>query len=86
MRQLLQPRTLCQALALSLCISGSALAVPPEGPARLLSASHEAYASAMLSGGPGKDGIPAIDSPRFTDAASADAYLDRLDGLDGLLA
>jgi hypothetical protein len=69
-------RTLCQALALCLCISGSALAMPPEGPARLLSASHEAYANAMLSGGPGKDGIPAIDSPRFSDAASADAYLE----------
>src|SRR3990167_6525901 len=82
--QLLHPRTLCPALALCQCISGSALAVPPEGPARLLSASHEAYASAMLSGGPGKDGIPAIDSPRFSDAASADGFLDPQDIVFGI--
>ncbi|WP_324734545.1 DUF3179 domain-containing protein [Pseudomonas paeninsulae] len=77
-------RTLFQALALCLCISGSALAVPPEGPTRLLSASHEKYASAMLSGGPGKDGIPAIDSPRFTDAASANDFLDPQDIVFGI--
>ncbi|WP_079202054.1 DUF3179 domain-containing protein [Pseudomonas sp. CC6-YY-74] len=82
--QIRHPRTLCQALALGLCISGSALAVPPEGPARLLSASHEEYANAMLSGGPGKDGIPAIDSPRFTDAASADSFLDPQDIVFGV--
>lgn len=82
--QILHPLTLCQTLALGLCLSGSALAVPPEGPTRLLSASHEKYASAMLSGGPGKDGIPAIDSPRFTDAASANDFLDPQDIVFGV--
>jgi len=77
-------RTLYRTLVLCLCISGSALAMPPEGPPRLLSASHEAYANAMLSGGPGKDGIPAIDSPRFSDAASADAYLEPQDIVFGV--
>lgn len=77
------PRLCCAAL-LCLFSMNSALAVPPEGPARLLSASHEAYAEFMLSGGPGKDGIPAIDSPRFTDAASADAFLDPQDIVFGV--
>lgn len=80
----LQPHTLCWVLALLLCVSSPALAVPPEGPARLLSASHERYADFMLSGGPGKDGIPAIDSPRFSDAASADAFLDPQDIVFGV--
>lgn len=80
----LQPRTLFQALALSLWATGSVLAVPPEGPARLLSASHEAYANFMLPGGPGKDGIPAIDQPHFVDAVSANAFLDPLDIVFGV--
>ncbi|MEX2526245.1 MAG: DUF3179 domain-containing protein [Gemmatimonadota bacterium] len=32
----------------------------------------EAYAAAMMSGGPPPDGIPAIDEPRFVPAAQAD--------------
>lgn len=72
------------AALLCLFIMSTALATPPEGPPRLLSASHEAYADFMLSGGPGKDGIPAIDQPRFSDAASADAYLDPQDIVFGV--
>ncbi len=33
----------------------------------------------ILSGGPPKDGIPAIDEPRFATAADADGWLGRLD-------
>ncbi|QLC74623.1 DUF3179 domain-containing protein [Pseudomonas sp. LPB0260] len=51
------------------------VALPPPGPERLLSASAQAYADMTLSGGPGKDGIPAIDQPRFSDAAGATQYL-----------
>ncbi|MCP4383952.1 MAG: DUF3179 domain-containing protein [Hyphomicrobiales bacterium] len=43
------------------------------------------YADAMLSGGPGKDGIPAIDSPQFWDAERASEYLDDGDIVFGLV-
>jgi hypothetical protein len=42
------------------------------------------YESAMLSGGPGKDGIPAIDRPGFWSVDEADAYLDGGDVVFGL--
>lgn len=70
--------------ALCLLLVAPALAVPPAGPVRLLSARLDEYAAFMLSGGPGKDGIPAIDQPRFSDAASADAYLDPQDIVFGV--
>jgi hypothetical protein len=74
----------CAAALFCLVVVSPALALPPEGPARLLSAGTEDYAAFLLSGGPGKDGIPAIDQPRFTDAASADAYLDAEDIVFGV--
>ena len=80
----MRAQRLCSAALLCLLIISPALAMPPEGPARLLSASHETYAAFMLSGGPGKDGIPAIDSPRFTDAASANGFLDPQDIVFGV--
>jgi hypothetical protein len=52
---------------------------------RLMPKKAEDYASAMMSGGPGKDGIPSIDQPRFWDAAGADAYLDGGDVVFGLV-
>jgi len=50
-------------------------AQPPAGPERVLSPSHAMFTELLLSGGPGKDGIPAIDSPKFSDARDADDYL-----------
>ncbi len=43
------------------------------------------YENAMMSGGPGKDGIPAIDDPSFWDADEADRYLDGGDVVFGLV-
>jgi hypothetical protein len=52
---------------------------------RVMPHQAEAYASAMMSGGPGKDGIPSIDQPQFWDAAGADDYLDGGDIVFGLV-
>jgi hypothetical protein len=43
-----------------------------------------AFRQALQSGGPGKDGIPSIDSPRFQSAGEADATLDDGDKVIGL--
>lgn len=48
---------------------------------------HEAlewYWQNSLSGGPGKDGIPSIDDPRFTGPGAADNWLDDEDKVIGL--
>jgi len=45
-----------------------------------------AYDEAKLSGGPGKDGIPAIDAPHFWTPDEADDYLDEGDVVFGLVA
>jgi hypothetical protein len=52
---------------------------------RLMPRKPEDYASAMMSGGPGKDGIPSIDRPKFWDAGRADDYLDGGDVVFGLV-
>jgi hypothetical protein len=52
---------------------------PPLGAAGQFSTDfsrHTAPYSDVLSGGPPKDGIPAIDDPRFTSVAIADEYLE----------
>src|ERR671911_1739635 len=41
---------------------------------RLLPSQPQDYDNAKLSGGPGKDGIPAIDHPKFWKAADAGSY------------
>lgn len=51
-------------------------AQPPTTRPLLLSDSLETYREARMSGGPGKDGIPSIDEPRFQSADAADDYLD----------
>lgn len=43
------------------------------------------YDAAKLSGGPGKDGIPAIDAPEFWSPEEADGYLDDGDIVFGLV-
>ncbi|MFW6077345.1 MAG: DUF3179 domain-containing protein [Hyphomicrobiales bacterium] len=52
---------------------------------RVMPSAADDYASAMMSGGPGKDGIPSIDQPQFLDAAAADDYLDGGDIVFGLV-
>lgn len=42
------------------------------------------FTELLLSGGPGKDGIPAIDSPQFSDARDADDYLKAQDIVFGV--
>ena len=54
----------------------------PEG--RLLPRELQVYGESMMSGGPPKDGIPAIDNPRFSQAEQADDYLDGGDIVFGL--
>jgi len=61
-----------------------AQAQPPAGPERVLSPSHAMFTELLLSGGPGKDGIPAIDSPQFSDARDADDYLKAQDIVFGV--
>lgn len=45
----------------------------------------ERLADAIVSGGPPRDGIPAVDSPRFVSAAEADAFLKDSDIVFGLV-
>ncbi len=52
---------------------------------RLMPREPQDYEDAMMSGGPGKDGIPAIDRPKFWTAAEADGYLDDGDVVFGLV-
>ncbi|MDR5865533.1 DUF3179 domain-containing protein [Halomonas koreensis] len=64
-------------LFLLCCLVARLPAAPPtmSDPAVPLAHSLEALRAAVRSGGPGKDGIPAIDRPRFVPAAEADAWL-----------
>ncbi len=80
-----RPRASLLGLCLGLLIGppGQA-ATPPVGPERLLAAPPQAYLEVMRSGGPGKDGIPSIDAPRFTDAAGADDFLQPQDWVFGV--
>lgn len=45
----------------------------------------ETYAQNALSGGPGKDGIPAIDNPQFVSADEADRFLSPNDIVFGVV-
>uniref|UniRef100_UPI003562AC4F DUF3179 domain-containing protein n=1 Tax=Halomonas sp. TaxID=1486246 RepID=UPI003562AC4F len=63
-------------LALTLLLSPLALAwaSPPtqQSPSVPVAHSLDAFREAIRSGGPGKDGIPSIDRPRFESASEAD--------------
>ncbi|MDZ7749168.1 MAG: DUF3179 domain-containing protein [Halofilum sp. (in: g-proteobacteria)] len=61
-----------------------AWAAPPLGEPAVMGAAPATYRDAMLSGGPGKDGIPSIDAPRFQSAAAADDYLEPGDRVIGV--
>ena len=52
---------------------------------RLLPREPQVYGDSMMSGGPPKDGIPAIDNPRFWQAEQADGFLDGGDIVFGLV-
>jgi hypothetical protein len=55
---------------------------PPAGAAREFRTDFSAHTipySEILSGGPPKDGIPAIDEPQFVSITAADAWLDDLE-------
>ncbi len=54
----------------------------PQG--RLVPRAPQDYDNAMLSGGPGKDGIPSIDSPQFWNGEQASEFLDDDDIVFGL--
>jgi hypothetical protein len=72
-------------LTCSVLIAGSACAQQPDAEARRL-AGNEVWRtdfsrrsvplSEIVSGGPPKDGIPAIDQPRFVTSRAADRWLD----------
>ncbi len=57
---------------------------PPTQPPPLVTDSLSHYWDQSLSGGPGKDGIPSIDNPRFVSAEQADARLDPGDRIIGV--
>jgi hypothetical protein len=52
---------------------------------RLMPREPRDYENAMMSGGPGKDGIPAIDNPKLWHAEEADGFLDGGDVVFGLV-
>lgn len=71
-------------LACLLPLAEAAAGGPPTGPAPLASAPLERFWNEHLSGGPGKDGIPSIDQPRFIPADQADAWLQPGDRVIGV--
>ncbi|WP_442488273.1 DUF3179 domain-containing protein [Halomonas litopenaei] len=75
---------LCLALMLGVSPTLAGAALPTTSVAAVPTAhSLQALRDAVRSGGPGKDGIPAIDRPRFESAAQADAWLDPGDKVIG---
>lgn len=80
-------KRLLSTLSIATCLLGVAptlLADIPVGGNHLLSTSPEAYAKFIRSGGPGKDGIPSIDRPRFSDAESVEQFLQPHDIVFGV--
>lgn len=72
------------ALAALLAFLGPAVhAAPPLTQPPLLPDSLETYRAARQHGGPGKDGIPSIDEPRFWSAQEAERFLDDGDRVIG---
>jgi hypothetical protein len=71
-------------LPLAGAAAAGAAPFPTLAKGRLMPRPAEDYTSAMLSGGPPKDGIPAIDRPRFWSPAEADEFLDPGDIVFGL--
>lgn len=57
---------------------------PPVTVPNVISHELNAFVDAILSGGPGKDGIPAIDRPQYWDVERADRFLDNGDIVFGI--
>ncbi len=70
--------------ALLLPLSASAEDLPVSNESRLLSDTYKDYLNGMLSGGPGKDGIPSIDRPKFWSVREANKFLDDQDIVFGV--
>ncbi|MDF1588183.1 MAG: DUF3179 domain-containing protein [Gammaproteobacteria bacterium] len=58
--------------------------LPVSNESRLLSDSYEDYLLEMMSGGPGKDGIPSVDKPQFWTVREANTFLDDKDIVFGV--
>ena len=71
-------------LGLSLLWSPLAVAGPPLIEPMVLKERFETYRRARQEGGPGKDGIPSIDRPRFESADLAAVSLDASDRVIGI--
>jgi len=83
-RATVAPASLITLFVLTGSLQAASTQLPLADEARLQPAPAGAYLSVMQSGGPGKDGIPAIDKPRFWDASKADNYLDDQDIVFGV--
>jgi hypothetical protein len=86
-RRLAGALSLAAALSLSygVGVSAKTLQAPPSEPAGALPFQLDAYQASIRSGGPGKDGIPAIDKPRFWNASEADRFLRPKDVVFGVV-
>lgn len=72
-------------LPLAMPVAAASAPYPTLPPGRLMPREPRDYENAMMSGGPDKDGIPAIDEPQFWDADEADRFLDGSDIVFGLI-
>jgi hypothetical protein len=86
-RRLAGALSLAAALSLSygVGVSAKTLEAPPSESAGALAFELKDYRSSVKSGGPGKDGIPAIDKPRFMSAAEAERFLRPKDVVFGVV-
>lgn len=76
--------TLKLTLGLLLLWSPAVLAAPPTTEPMLIAQETSVYRRARLDGGPGKDGIPSIDRPRFRNTSWADGFLHDDDRVVGI--
>ena len=76
-------RTAIATLLLAL-VGTNASAAPPLTEPAVMAHTPSTYLDAMQSGGPGKDGIPSIDEPRFQSAAEAGNFLEPGDRVIGV--
>ncbi len=74
----------CLFALLLLPLSANAKELPVSNESRLLSDTYADYLSVMMSGGPGKDGIPSIDRPEFWTVREANKFLDDEDVVFGV--
>jgi len=84
MRRLIHPSTLLLAAVLPIAAAAEPAPLPLDPVNRPLAFSLETIANGAMSGGPGKDGIPAIDEPRFVGAEAAAELLSPSDVVFGV--